>query len=122
MALEYQAQKERAAKEAEEELARKAELIKQIRLLEKNISGLNAASRKVDLTETSGAGILGEMSVIEIPISLEKNSENFLIFNAKSHFCVASRTFGYSQSTTCRNGREEASGDTQTQIQTDRDD
>jgi hypothetical protein len=68
MALEYQAQKEQAAKEAEEELARKAELIKQIRLLEKNISGLSAASRKVDLTETSGAGILGEMSVIEVSL------------------------------------------------------
>jgi hypothetical protein len=63
MMIEYEAQKERAAKEAEEELARKAELIKQIRLLEKSIPSI---SKKIDLTETSGLGILGEMSILEV--------------------------------------------------------
>jgi hypothetical protein len=66
MALEYQAQREQAAKEAEEELARKAELIKQIRLLERNIPGIGKISKNIDLTETSGCGILGEMSIVEV--------------------------------------------------------
>ena len=66
MALEYQAQREKAAKEAEEDLARKAELIKQIRLLEKSIPAIGSTVKKVDLTETSGAGILGEMSIAEV--------------------------------------------------------
>ena len=70
MSLEYQAQKERAAREAEEELARKAELIKQIRLLEKSIPGIGSTSKKIDLTETSGAGILGEMSIVEVTYSI----------------------------------------------------
>jgi hypothetical protein len=66
MALEYQAQKEKAAKEAEEELSRKAELIKQIRLLEKSLPAIGSNIKKVDLTETSGSGILGEMSIAEV--------------------------------------------------------
>ena len=66
MAIEYQAQREKAAKEAEEELARRAELIKQIRLLERSIPGIGSTNKKIDLTETSGCGILGEMSIVEV--------------------------------------------------------
>jgi hypothetical protein len=64
MSLEYLAQKERAEKEAKEELEKRMELVKQIRLLEKSLTG--NVRKEIDLTETSGCGILGEMSIIEL--------------------------------------------------------
>jgi hypothetical protein len=64
MSLEYQAQKERAEKEAKEEMEKRSELVKQIRLLEKSLVG--NVRKEIDLTETSGCGILGEMSIIEL--------------------------------------------------------
>lgn len=64
MSLEYQAQKERAQQEAKEELEKRMELVKQIRLLEKSLTG--NSRKEIDLTETSGCGILGEMSIIEL--------------------------------------------------------
>ncbi|KAI8615752.1 hypothetical protein BC830DRAFT_1121081 [Chytriomyces sp. MP71] len=57
---------EKAQREAEEELARKIELIQQIRLLEKAIPPVGAIVKTLDLTETSNLGLLGEMSIIEL--------------------------------------------------------
>eukprot|EP00842_Homolaphlyctis_polyrhiza_P004117 jgi/Hompol1/4706/HPOL_002296-RA len=62
---ESQALLEQAQREAEEERARKSELIQQIRLLEKSIPSVGTVQKDVDLTETSGIGLLGEMSIIE---------------------------------------------------------
>ncbi|KAI8926288.1 hypothetical protein BC831DRAFT_457236 [Entophlyctis helioformis] len=64
--LENQLLQEQAAREAEEERARKTEIIQQIRLLEKSIPPVGTYQKDVDLTETSGIGLLGEMSVIEL--------------------------------------------------------
>ena len=66
MSLEYQAQKERAEKESQQELEKRMELVKQIRLLEKNLTPIGSVRKEIDLTETSGCGILGEMSIIEL--------------------------------------------------------
>eukprot|EP00842_Homolaphlyctis_polyrhiza_P004123 jgi/Hompol1/4711/HPOL_002301-RA len=63
---ESQALLEQAQREAEEERARKSELIQQIRLLEKSIPSVGTVQKDVDLTETSGIGLLGEMSIIEL--------------------------------------------------------
>nr|KAJ3422994.1 hypothetical protein HK105_004953 [Polyrhizophydium stewartii] len=64
--LESQRLLEIAQREAEEERARKTELIQQIRLLEKSIPPVGTFQKDVDLTETSGIGLLGEMSVVEL--------------------------------------------------------
>ena len=66
MQAENEVRKVRATREAEEELARKAELIRQIRLLEKAIPPVGSVNKIIDLTETSGLGLLGEMSVVEV--------------------------------------------------------
>ncbi|KAI8898283.1 hypothetical protein BC833DRAFT_590480, partial [Globomyces pollinis-pini] len=60
---EKKALQEQMQKEAEKERARKVELIQQIRLLEKKGPALH---KEIDLTESSGFGLLGEMSVIEL--------------------------------------------------------
>ncbi|KAJ3314721.1 Intraflagellar transport protein 80 [Boothiomyces sp. JEL0838] len=54
---------EDAQRRANEERARKSQLIQQIRMLEKKG---NTFSREVDLSETSGYGLLGEMSIVEL--------------------------------------------------------
>ena len=56
----------KAKKEAQEERLRKTEIIHQIKLLEKNIPAVGTYVKDVDLTETSGFGLLGEMSVLEL--------------------------------------------------------
>jgi hypothetical protein len=53
-------------REAEEELARKSELIQQIRLLEKSMPPVGSIVKSIDLSETSNQGLLGEMSVVEV--------------------------------------------------------
>lgn len=63
---EMQELKEQAQKEAELELARKMELIQHIRAIEKNIPAIGTVIKTVDLTETSGVGLLTEMSIIEL--------------------------------------------------------
>ncbi|ORY48674.1 hypothetical protein BCR33DRAFT_714403 [Rhizoclosmatium globosum] len=63
---ETQLLREKAQREAEEELARKVELIQQIRLLEKAIPPVGALVKTLDLTETSNLGLLGEMSIVEL--------------------------------------------------------
>ncbi|KAJ3132819.1 hypothetical protein HK100_004957 [Physocladia obscura] len=63
---ENQMLKEKAQREAEEELARKVDLIQQIRLLEKSNPPVGAIIKAVDLTESSNLGLLGEMSIIEL--------------------------------------------------------
>ena len=77
MNLHFQAQKEQKALELEQEFARKAELIKQIRLLEKALPSPGTIIKKIDLTETSGLGILGEMSILEV--NLHDFSDLFII-------------------------------------------
>ncbi|KAJ3068373.1 hypothetical protein HDU98_008443 [Podochytrium sp. JEL0797] len=57
---------EQAHRLAEQELARKIELIQQIRLLEKSIPPVGALVKSLDLTETSNLGLLGEMSIVEL--------------------------------------------------------
>jgi hypothetical protein len=52
--------------EQKEELERKALLIQQIRLLE--LSQIKTASKEVDLTQSSGLGLLGEMSIAEVSL------------------------------------------------------
>lgn len=47
-----------------EELARKIQLIQQIKLLE--LAQNNLLPKEFDLTETSGVGLLGEMSIMEV--------------------------------------------------------
>ncbi|KAJ3028023.1 UNVERIFIED_CONTAM: hypothetical protein HDU68_002606 [Siphonaria sp. JEL0065] len=66
IATETQLLREKAQREAEEELARKIELIQQIRLLEKAIPPVGALVKTMDLTETSNLGLLGEMSIVEL--------------------------------------------------------
>ncbi|KAI9344343.1 hypothetical protein BDR26DRAFT_214013 [Obelidium mucronatum] len=66
IATETQLLREKAQREAEEELARKIELIQQIRLLEKAIPPVGALVKSLDLTETSNLGLLGEMSIVEL--------------------------------------------------------
>ncbi|KAJ3270692.1 hypothetical protein HDV01_007516 [Terramyces sp. JEL0728] len=63
LAKEKKLMQEEAQRRANEERARKSQLIQQIRLLEKKG---NAHSKEVDLSETSGYGLLGEMSIIEL--------------------------------------------------------
>ncbi|TPX43415.1 hypothetical protein SeMB42_g04736 [Synchytrium endobioticum] len=58
--------REQAAKQQEEERIRKAELIAQIRLLERNAPPAGSVVKTIDLTETAGAGLLGEMSILEL--------------------------------------------------------
>ncbi|KNC99611.1 uncharacterized protein SPPG_04998 [Spizellomyces punctatus DAOM BR117] len=58
--------KEQAERDAEEERARKAELIAQIRLLERCVPPVGSIVKSVDPTETSGLGLLGEMSLVEL--------------------------------------------------------
>ncbi|KAJ1550705.1 hypothetical protein HK405_016071, partial [Cladochytrium tenue] len=65
VALENQVLKEQQEQALAEERARKAELIQQIRLLERSIPPVGSAVKKVDLTETAHAGLLGEMSIAE---------------------------------------------------------
>ncbi|KAJ3055619.1 hypothetical protein HK097_009946 [Rhizophlyctis rosea] len=67
----------KAQKEAQEELERKMELIAQIRLLERSVPKVGEVVKMVDLTETSGVGLLGEMSVVELQerLILAKNRE-----------------------------------------------
>ncbi|EGF81837.1 hypothetical protein BATDEDRAFT_23491 [Batrachochytrium dendrobatidis JAM81] len=57
---------EQAHCRAEEERIRKIELIQQIRLLEKSVPPVGTLQKDVDLTETSGIGLLGEMSIVEL--------------------------------------------------------
>ncbi|KAJ1330099.1 hypothetical protein BSLG_009731 [Batrachochytrium salamandrivorans] len=57
---------EDARREEEEEHARKTELIQQIRLVERSIPPVGSIQRGIDLTETSGIGLLGEMSIVEL--------------------------------------------------------
>ena len=64
--MENQILREKAAREAEEELARKAELIQQIKLLERSIPPVGSYVKTLDLTETSGTGLLSEMSITEV--------------------------------------------------------
>jgi glucan-binding YG repeat protein len=64
--MENHVLKERLQREAEEELARKTELIQQIRLLERNVPAVGTYIKNLDLTETSGLGLLGEMSITEV--------------------------------------------------------
>ncbi|KAJ3195521.1 hypothetical protein HK101_011885 [Irineochytrium annulatum] len=66
MLLENQALREKAQREADEELARKAELIQQIRLLERSVAPVGSYVKSVDPTETAGLGLLGEMSTLEL--------------------------------------------------------
>ncbi|KAI8909101.1 hypothetical protein EDD86DRAFT_206957, partial [Gorgonomyces haynaldii] len=49
-----------------EEIKRKQELIQQIRLLEKSVPSVGTIQKEVDFTETSGIGLLGEMSMLEL--------------------------------------------------------
>ncbi|KAJ3125809.1 hypothetical protein HK098_008197 [Nowakowskiella sp. JEL0407] len=58
--------REKAMREAEEERLRKIELIQQIRILERSIPSVGSTIKIVDLTETAGFGILGEMSIVEL--------------------------------------------------------
>lgn len=55
-----------AHQQQEEELARKVQLIQQIRLLENAITLNKQIPKEIDLTETSGLGLLGEMSIMEV--------------------------------------------------------
>ncbi|KAH9268660.1 hypothetical protein BASA84_000088 [Batrachochytrium salamandrivorans] len=57
---------QKARREEEEEHARKTELIQQIRLVERSIPPVGSIQRGIDLTETSGIGLLGEMSIVEL--------------------------------------------------------
>ncbi|KAJ3044239.1 hypothetical protein HDV00_002917 [Rhizophlyctis rosea] len=66
LAQEKEEMKIKAMKEAQEEMERKMELIAQIRLLERSVPKVGEVVKMVDLTETSGIGLLGEMSVIEL--------------------------------------------------------
>ncbi|KAJ3062371.1 hypothetical protein HK102_008796, partial [Quaeritorhiza haematococci] len=66
LAAEKRALLEQAQQELEEERARKAELIKQIRAFERSVPAVGTFIKPVDLTETSGLRILGEMSIIEL--------------------------------------------------------
>ncbi|KAJ3310173.1 hypothetical protein HDU76_003437 [Blyttiomyces sp. JEL0837] len=66
VATENQMLKEKAAREADEERARKVELIQQIRLLERSIPSVGTYVKTVDLTETSKVGLLSEMSILEL--------------------------------------------------------
>ena len=77
MHTETLAMMERAQKEAEEERIRKSQLIQQIRIFEKSIPTRESLAKDLDLTETSGIGLLGEMSILEVSIK-----EN--IFDASS--------------------------------------
>ena len=60
--------KDKVAREAEEERARKVELIQQIRLLERSIPSVGSCVKTLDLTETSNSGLLGEMSIVEVSL------------------------------------------------------
>lgn len=62
---ESEAFKLQRLKEEEEELARKQDIIRQIKLLEQSASSMTAP-KVVNLTETSQIGLLTEMSVIEL--------------------------------------------------------
>ncbi|KAJ3383445.1 hypothetical protein HDU84_003612 [Entophlyctis sp. JEL0112] len=64
--IENQMLKEKAHREAEEVLAKKIELIQQIRLLEKAIPPTGTLVKVPDLTESSNLGLLGEMSIAEL--------------------------------------------------------
>ncbi|KAI8832370.1 hypothetical protein BC829DRAFT_448998 [Chytridium lagenaria] len=66
IALENLLLKEKAHRQAEEERLRKSELIHQIRLLEKSIVPVGSYIKTIDVTETSGMGLLGEMSILEL--------------------------------------------------------
>ncbi|KAI9103812.1 hypothetical protein DFS34DRAFT_300016 [Phlyctochytrium arcticum] len=66
VAREGQMLKEQAAKDAAEEQARKAEVIRQIRLLERSVPSVGTIVKDLDPTETSGLGLLGEMSLLEL--------------------------------------------------------
>ncbi|KAJ3216153.1 hypothetical protein HDU67_009880 [Dinochytrium kinnereticum] len=57
VSLESQVLKEKAQREAEEDRIRKAELIQQIRLLEKSILPVGSYVKTIDPTETSGLGL-----------------------------------------------------------------
>ncbi|KAI9146561.1 hypothetical protein BKA69DRAFT_1120983 [Paraphysoderma sedebokerense] len=63
VAIESEKLRQQAKEAAEEEARRKAELIRQIKLLE---SIPVERSKHVDLTETSGFNILNEMSIVEL--------------------------------------------------------
>ncbi|TPX55334.1 hypothetical protein PhCBS80983_g05403 [Powellomyces hirtus] len=58
--------RQQAAQEQEAELARKAELIAQIRLLERSMPSVGTVIKVIDPTETSNLGLLSEMSVTEL--------------------------------------------------------
>jgi predicted RNase H-like nuclease (RuvC/YqgF family) len=64
-------------KEEKEELDRKIQLIQQIKQLEKR--GIVAHQKDVDHTETSGLGLLGEMSVLEVVLNLISYKKNWLL-------------------------------------------
>ncbi|TPX33741.1 hypothetical protein SmJEL517_g03488 [Synchytrium microbalum] len=65
--LQSQQLREQAYKQHEEDRIRKTELIAQIRLLEqRNVTPAGFVVKTVDLTETAGLGLLGEMSVLEL--------------------------------------------------------
>ncbi|KAJ3388179.1 hypothetical protein HDU92_001589 [Lobulomyces angularis] len=66
LALETQALKAQALAEAQIERERKVELIHQIRMLEKQMPGISSHQKVVDLTETSGFGLLNEMCIVEL--------------------------------------------------------
>ncbi|KAJ2996368.1 hypothetical protein HDV02_006579 [Globomyces sp. JEL0801] len=77
---EKKALQEQMQKEAEKERARKVELIQQIRLLEKKGPALH---KEIDLTESSGFGLLGEMSVIELREKALQENKRIEIANSK---------------------------------------
>jgi hypothetical protein len=62
--LESKILKQKKQQEDKEEMERKIQLINQIRSIEKK--GAPTQQKEVDLTETSGFGLLGEMSIIEV--------------------------------------------------------
>ncbi|KAJ3118896.1 hypothetical protein HDU96_006547 [Phlyctochytrium bullatum] len=66
VSMENQILKEKAQREAEEDRLRKIELIQQIRLLEKSVLPVGSVVKSIDPTETSGLGLLGEMSILEV--------------------------------------------------------
>ena len=68
--MQSQRLKEQAAKQQEGERIRKVELIAQIRLLERNAPPHGSIAKAIDLTETAGFGLLGEMSVLEVSICI----------------------------------------------------
>jgi hypothetical protein len=76
MVQEKKAMLEKAMRDAEEERQRKADLIKEIRLLEKHVT---PHVKQVDLSKTAKLGLLTEMSILEVKLLVNGMKHSFLL-------------------------------------------